>query len=189
MAVKHNRRTIRLQNHDYSSTGTYFITICTYKKELLLGEIINGKMKRNRYSRIVEECWEKIPIHFSNVDIDEFIIMPNHIHGIIVLTGCRGTACRAPTNVTNNRRFSKPDKDSLSTIVRSFKSAVTKNINLIRNSPGDFFWQRNFYDHIIRNEKELLKIRKYIYNNPRSWELDDENPININVGARRVVPG
>ena len=178
-----------MQNFDYKNNGAYFVTVCTKKMEYRLGKIKGGKMVYSIYGKIVRKFWFNIPNHFQNVELDEFIVMPNHIHGIVILTGCRGTACRAPTNVPYRRKFSKPEKNSLSTIIRSFKSAVTRQINLIQHSPGEPFWQRSFYDHIIRTKKELFKIREYIHHNPQNWDHDEENPANIIAGSRRAVPG
>jgi len=215
MKKAYSHRSIRLAGYDYSQNGAYFITICTKMRIPLFGEIIDGEMILNDCGNVVISSWRDIIKHFSNVGIDEFTVMPDHIHGIIVLdrgTACRaenedikdfnndsitendlkndetnnhnidsgtaiidsGTACRAPTNSFNS--FGKPISGSLSTVIRSFKSAVTKQINEIRNTPGDPVWQRNYYEHIIRNELELSRIREYIKNNPLRWTIErDEN--------------
>ena len=187
--MNRNRRSIRLRGYDYSQAGVYFVTICTHNRRseksfapYLFGEIVDGEMVLNDVGRLVAKCWRDIPAHFPHVELDEFIVMPNHVHGILLIANCRGTACRAPTG----ERFGKPIGGSLPTIVRSFKSAATKRINERRNEPGMKFWQRNYYEHIIRNEGELSDIREYIVNNPLKWEFDRENP-NIIVGARHVV--
>ena len=109
--------------------------------------------------------------------LDEFVVMPNHVHGILVIAdNRRGTACRAPTTV---ERFGRPVTGSLPTIVRSFKSVSTKRINKVRNTPGIPVWQRNYYEHVIRSEKELDRIRQYIAHNPASWTEDAERPPNL----------
>lgn len=172
----HHRHSVRLRDHTYTQ-GSYFLTICAEEREWLFGTIRNGAMELNAFGTIVEECWKNIPQHFLNVSIDAFVVMPNHIHGILHLSArkstplaCRGTACRAPTQ----RSFQKPLPGTLSTIIRSFKSAVTRRINLLRNEPGAIVWQRNFHEHIIRPSGELAHFRSYIRNNPKQWKHDEE---------------
>jgi len=169
----HNRQSVRLKEYDYTQEGAYSVTICTKSRKCLFGDIIDEKMVLNEYGKIVDKCCEKIPEHFPHVELDEYIIMPNHIHGIINICGgttpCRGTACRAPTY----EWFGKPVRGSLSTIIRSFKSAVTRQINMIHNTPAKQLWQRNYYDHVIRDAIELYKIREYIVYNPAKWEEDE----------------
>jgi REP element-mobilizing transposase RayT len=173
---KHRRRSIRLKNYDYSQSGAYFVTICTKDRECLFGDISDNNLHYNDYGQIAYDFWSKILEHFSNTQLDGFIVMSNHIHGIVVIGGDgRGLACHAPTN----RKFAKPISNSLSTIIGSFKSAVTKQINQIRSTPGILVWQRNYYEHIIRNEKELNKIRKYIVDNPLKWDTDENNLENL----------
>lgn len=167
MRIKHNRRTIRLKNHDYASSGAYFVTICTYNRQCLLGEIINDNCRGtaccapNKYGKIVDDELQKTSILREYVNLDEYIIMPNHIHGIIIINGLdnigniTGTARRAPT-------FGESMVAALSTIIRSFKSAATRRINELRKTPGMPVWQRNYYERIIRNERELNTIREYI---------------------------
>jgi REP element-mobilizing transposase RayT len=137
-------------------------------------------MELNGLGEIVGECWNKIPEHFPNVELDIFVTMPNHLHGIIVLTGDqtlytrRGTACRAPTIES----FGKPVAKSLPTVMRSFKSGASKQINKARKTPGCPLWQRNYYEHVVRNEEDLNEIREYIITNPLKWAVDRENPNN-----------
>src|SRR6266849_2173535 len=178
----HARHSFRVQGYDYTQQGMYFVTICTFQRECLLGVVENEKMVANQMGRIVEEEWLNTPILRSNVLLDTFVVMPNHFHGIIGIIG-RGTARRAPTD----ERFGNPVARSLATIIRSFKSATTKRINEIRDTPGQPCWQRNYYEHIIRSEEELTRARTYIIMNPLSWHLDRENPQSL-VGARRAVP-
>ena len=170
--LDHRRKSLRLSGYDYSQPGAYFVTICTFRNQNLLGEIHNREMFLNDAGRIVEKTWLEIPEHFLIAGLDSFVVMPNHIHGILVLVemGSRGTACRAPTE-----RFGKPVPDSLPTIIRSFKSAATRRFNIFRNTTGLTLWQRNYYEHIIRSEESLFRIRKYIVENPLCWEEDPEN--------------
>jgi REP element-mobilizing transposase RayT len=168
-----NRRSIRLKEYDYSQSGAYFVTICTHNKECLFGEIVDGKMILNDAGKIVQTVWYEISEHVDHVELDQFVIMPNHIHGIIVLhDGCRDTACCAPTV----ERFGKLITGSLPTIIRSFKSAITKRINELHETPGQKIWQRNYYERVIRNENELNQVRQYIVDNPAKWDSDEENP-------------
>ncbi len=173
---KHHRRSIRLKEYDYSRAGAYFITICTYNKEYILGNIIHGEMISNEYGMIVENEWVKTAEIRTNVILDKYVVMPNHIHGIIIiLDDGRDTEHRVPTF----EQFGKPTSNSLPTILRSYKAVTTKRINEIRKSYGKTVWQPRFYDHIIRDKNELDKIGQYIINNPLQWEFDKENPDTI----------
>jgi REP-associated tyrosine transposase len=174
---KHHRRSIRLKGYDYTQPGGYFITLVTYKRECLFGEIINGEMKLSDSGHIASACWKDIPNHFPNVELGTFVIMPNHVHGIIILnngvdaqaSARRGTIDRAPTE-----QFGKPVVGSIPTIIRTFKAAVTRRIGHELKTTG--IWQRNYYEHIIRDDKESDRIHRYIVSNPIMWESDNENP-------------
>ncbi|BER91780.1 MAG: REP-associated tyrosine transposase [Candidatus Atribacteria bacterium] len=170
----HHRRSIRLKDYDYSQAGAYFITICTKNRECLFGSIVNGEMLLSAWGVIVKNEWLRTSIIRPNIVVDEFVLMPNHLHGILVIvdTDCRGTLQRAPTV----ERFGKPTSNSIPTIVRLFKSTATKQINELRKTPGEPLWQRNYYERIIRNERELERIRKYVINDPLKWSLDIEDP-------------
>lgn len=173
MTIKKDRVSIRLKDFDYTREGYYFVTICVQNKKCLFGKIENASVVLNDFGREVETLWREIPDHFANVELDETVVMPNHLHGIIVIKG-RGTACRA----RQKEAFGNPVSGSLPTIIRSFKSAVTKHFNSGRKSSGKSVWQKNFYEHIVRSEEELRHIREYIANNPLKWETDRENPEN-----------
>ena len=171
----YRRGSLQQQDYDYAQTGAYFVTVCAQDRACLFGAIVDGQMRLNAAGREAGQCWLQIPRHFPNVELDEFVVMPNHLHGIVALgDGGRGTACRAPTV----ERFGKPISGSLPTVLRSFKSAVTKRINALQETPGAAVWQRNYYEHIIRDEASLHGIREYIVNNPLQWALDRENPTN-----------
>ncbi len=170
------RKSIRLQEYDYSQAGGYFVTICTHERKCLFGDVVDGEMQLNDIGKIVKSEWLKTEEIRDNVSTDEFIIMPNHLHGILFIdepADRRGTVHRAPTA----ERFGQPTSNSIPTIIRSFKATVTKQINELRNTPGLPVWQRGFYDRIVRNDDELNRIREYIVYNPLKWQLDKENPI------------
>ena len=181
--IKHHRRSIRLKGYDYTQPGAYFVTLVTQGRECLFGEIAAGEMRLNRFGQIAKREWERLSKRFPAVQIDAYVIMPNHVHGIIVIRG-RGTAelltdkdpetlRRAPTN---REQFGQPVPGSIPTIIRSYKSAVTYRVNLMRNCGPAQVWQRNYYEHVVRDEAELNRIRQYISNNPLQWEMDRENP-------------
>lgn len=155
------------------------MTIDTFNRDCVFGKIVDGTMSLNEFGKIVDECWHEIPDHFPHVELDEFVIMPNHAHGIIIIVGeqCSVGARRAVplhTNIRQREQFGKPTRGTLPTIIRSFKSATTKRINEIRNSQGEPLWQRNYYERVIRDEEELIRIREYIYNNPARWPQDED---------------
>jgi putative transposase len=178
-----HRRSIRLKAHDYGQPGAYFVTICAGHRECLFGDIGQGKIVLNPFGKIVEEEWHRTKQMRQGVDLDFFIVMPNHIHGIIFLTefpmfaNRRGTMHRAPT--PQLEQFGRPTSNSIPTIIRGIKSSVTQRINEIRNTPGALVWQRNYYEHVIRNEIDLEETREYIQNNPLKWLEDENHPANI----------
>jgi putative transposase len=166
----HHRRSIRLNGYDYSDPGAYFVTICTYDRICLFGKITNGEMKLNGYGDIVRDEWEKSPLIRAEIELGPFVIMPNHFHCIIKIIDLandrRGVRPDAPT------RRPGPSKYSVGAWAAGFKSVVTKRINLLRKTPGSPVWQRNYYEHIIRNETSYNAIAAYIANNPAQWEQD-----------------
>ncbi len=168
---KQDRQSIRLRKYDYCSHGAYFVTICAHNRFNDFGKLSDDEMRLNFIGKTVAKCWGEIPTHFKFVKIGLSVIMPNHFHGILFISD-QGTACRAPTV----ERFGKPTAGSLSTMIRSFKSAVTKQVNQRRKTPGAPVWQRNYYEHVIRDEEELNRVRQYILDNPASWDIDQNNP-------------
>jgi len=174
----HRRKSIRLKGYDYSKNGAYFITICIYNSECLLGKVVDGEMILSEYGEIVRNEWLKTEEIRKNVQLDNYVVMPNHFHSIIVI--CRGVLQYAPTTMNKISKFRSPSQ-TIGAIVRGFKSVATKEISKLNKTPGIPFWQRNYYEHIIRNENELTKIRAYIQNNPLKWSLDRENPNRIGV--------
>jgi len=163
---RHPRRSIRLQGFDYSQPGAYFVTVCTRERACLFGDVVDGEMRLNEAGRIVEQCWSAISIHFPNVVLDAFVVMPNHVHGIVLIAGETVGA----KNVSPLPGTSK----TIGSIVRGFKIGVTK---WFRDNCGiGEVWQRNYYEHIIRDDGSLNRIREYIRNNPMRWAFDRENP-------------
>ena len=168
------RKSIRLKEYDYSQSGAYFITICTQNRKWLFGNIVEAKdyspvtkMILNDPGGMVEKCWNEIPKHFPNVELDEFVIMPNHVHGIVVIVGVQNVEPR-------RNRYQHIIPRSIGSIVRGFKIGVTKRFR--EKSPEISEWQRNYYEHVIRDDDDLNRVREYIQNNPRNWTTDDYFP-------------
>jgi REP element-mobilizing transposase RayT len=191
---RHHRKSIRLKGYDYSSEGAYYVTIVTQGRECLFGEIIDREMYLNEYGEIVQKWWNEIPIHFPTVELGMFVIMPNHVHGIIfITTERRGEVISPSYNPNNNIQDAYEDetnnlgggtpplrKQTLGQIVAYFKYQSTKEMNRIETDKAiTKFWQRNYYEHIIRDEKDLQNKTDYIEANPLLWDKDDDNPQNI----------
>jgi putative transposase len=205
---RHHRRSVRLKGYDYSSAGAYFVTVVAWRREMLFGDVVDGEMKLNRHGHIVRDAWFDLKNHYSHTDLGAFIIMPNHVHGIIVLIddgrggsfmsggvispdGRGGSSISGamslpdedhmgkmplPKGETHPYRKSKP-RHGLPEIVRAFKSFSARRINRLRRTDGIPVWQRNYYEHIVRDEREMENITKYIETNPSRWNDDDENPM------------
>jgi putative transposase len=160
---------IRLQGYDYSQSNYYFITTCTQNRQNWFGEIKNQKMILNFYGKICLEHLQNLPNHYNNIKIDTFVIMPNHVHVIIVIN-------QNDKSTTNGQGLALSlQNKSLSKILNDFKSFSSQEINKLMTDDKKFKWQRSFYDHVIRNERSLQKIREYITNNPINWAHDKEN--------------
>jgi len=177
---RHHRRSIRLKGYDYTRPGAYFVTISTYQRECLFGKLVDGEMRLNAYGEIVRDEWFKTAQIRPNVLLtaDEFVVMPNHIHGIIWIVDdleTRPVGATRRVAPTATQRPRGPEPGSIAAIVGSFKSAVAKRINRMRQTRGAAVWQRNYYEHIIRNERALRAIRRYILENPLRWHLDRYN--------------
>jgi len=187
MAQEFKTKSMRLKYWDYSTPWWYFVTISTQNHKNYFGEIVNGKMYLNQIGEIAQHEWIKTAELRKNVELDEFIIMPNHMHGIIILNENKVETRRGvseevlpsqetrPSVSPQLREFSKPIKDSLSTIINLYKGSVTKECNYQKHN---FKWQPKFYDRIIRNEKELFNICRYIQQNPLKWEIEKGIPDN-----------
>ena len=173
---KPRRIPTRLKGYDYKLPGGYFVTLCTHHRQNLFGQVVVGEMCLNQLGKIVEAAWLEIPEHAPGVLVDEYMVMPDHFHGIIFLTPEKSVEERhASPPTTLHASPQNNASGSLPTIIGSFKSAVTKQINRLRKTPGASLWQRSFYDRIIRDEKELDTFRAYIRANPLRQEIDIVN--------------
>jgi putative transposase len=197
---KYRIESTRLQNYDYSANGWYFVTICTRDKLCFFGDAIAGQIQLSEIGEIAQKFWEEIPSHFKHTYLDAYVIMPNHVHGIIVIDRpasgknvnvCRDVTCNvstSQTNITTSDNFNdcdisramseiSPKAGSLSVILRSYKSAVKRWCTM--NSHTSFAWQAGFHDSIIRSDASVNWVRQYIINNPARWELDKNNAENL----------
>ena len=173
----HHRRSIRLQEYDYSRAGAYFVTICTKNRECLFGDVIGGQMVLNDAGQIVVDEWTKTALIRDEIQLDEWVVMPNHFHGIVIFSTPVGAIHESPLHesplrmtVTQRRNMALPK------LIGRFKMLSAKRINELRQTPGAKLWQRNYYEHIVRNENELNRIRQYIIDNPKNWESDRNYP-------------
>lgn len=187
-AQPQQRKRLRLAEYDYTSTGAYFITACVNHCAPVLAKVIGEESRLSTHGLLVKEVWDQLPEHYSIIELDEFIVMPNHVHGIIwinsPISASAGASLKpaqppreglrpSPTNA--NREGSKPASTNhgLSEIVRAFKTFSSRKINELNHTQGKAFWQRGFYEHIIRNDEDLYNTRSYIRNNPLKWEQDE----------------
>jgi REP element-mobilizing transposase RayT len=173
----YHRRSIRLKGYDYSLPGAYFVTIVTQGRSPILGNIIAGETYLTTIGKIIEECWIEIPLHFRFVSLDAHVIMPNHLHGIVNIIENHNK--RITNELPNNTKTEKSSQsglqhNSLGAIIGSFKSSVTRKIRQRQISYPYPIWQRNYYEHIIRNEEDYDWIVEYIQTNPLNWEIDEE---------------
>ncbi|MBI3810731.1 MAG: transposase [Nitrospirae bacterium] len=181
----HHRRSVRLKAHDYSLAGAYFVTICTQNRECVFGEIQKAEMILNNAGRMVQNVWDELPVRYPGVQIDSFIIMPNHIHGIILLTGStqrRGESRIRPNQGDHKDRPYGTLAGTIGRVMQGFKSMTTrKYISGIRDNGWPPFekrlWQRNYYERVVRDDSEMHRVREYITGNPAGWLEDEENPV------------
>lgn len=172
--MQKSRKPLRLKYYNYSANGGYFLTICTKKREHFFGEIKNDKMYLSEYGHLAKKYWEEIPEHFDDVLLDVFVIMPNHIHGIIFLDN--DISGYDPVENAYMRSLQTRTKEKIPLIIQNYKAVITRNGKKFFPHKN-FAWQKSYHDRIIRNEKELQNIREYILNNPLNWALDEENKI------------
>jgi len=203
MSDSHHRRSVRLQDYDYTLPGAYFVTLVTWQSELLFGEVVDGEVCLNTLGSLVENEWRRLGLRFGQVVLDDFIIMPNHVHGILlieendvtgarqksdsvgarqeqpILSGKSSLASPLPNTPPPNSLSNVPRgiiSGSLGAIIGAYKSTTARLINGLRHTRGAPVWQRNYYEHIIRNEAELTRIQAYIQNNPIQWDTDQLHP-------------
>ncbi len=185
---RHHRRSIRLPAYDYAQPGAYFVTVCTQDRQPVLGEVIGGEMVLSDPGQMVQAIWREMPQHYPGVEVDAFVVMPNHVHGIIILVGptpdVGATPCGCPES-SGQARGPAPTRVtramSLADVVHRFKSMTTARYRLGVSRDGwqpfaGRLWQRNYYEHIVRDEEELNRMRQYITDNPAQWDDDPENP-------------
>lgn len=189
----HHRRSIRLRGYDYSQAGAYFVTVCVQGHRCLFGDAVDEEMRLNDAGRMAQTVWERLPDRFPSIELDAFVVMPNHVHGIILLTSTshgRGESCIRPVvNNANVGDYRGDHKDrpygtltgTIGRVIQAFKSIVTHEyvIGVRQHGWSPFagrLWQRNYYEHIIRDAESLNRIREYIVTNPRRWMLDRNNP-------------
>jgi len=173
---RNQRKSIRLAGYDYRTPGAYFITVCSHKREFLFGEVLNGVMNINECGQIVQSTWDDLIHHNAGIELGEFVVMPNHIHGVIIINDVVGAGSEpAPTDPapTELARTDPARTPPLSEIVRQFKTFSARRINALRKTPGVPVWQRNYWEHIIRSEESYARICDYIVDNPLRWEEDD----------------
>ncbi|MBI5437300.1 MAG: hypothetical protein HY937_09380 [Nitrosomonadales bacterium] len=188
---EHHRRSIRLKGYDYSQAGAYFVTICAHGRECLFGEIENGLMRLNEYGDIVASEWLRSTEVRLEIECGEFVVMPNHFHGTVYIVGAYGNTPHGirPNHIDamdgerayyHDRAYChtplRSPSRNVGAMVRGFKSAVSRRINEVRNTPGASVWQRNYYEHIIRNDADYNHIAEYIANNPQRWMEDSLHP-------------
>jgi REP element-mobilizing transposase RayT len=166
--MKTRRRSIRLKGYDYSQAGAYFVTIVTQGRLLLFGEVVEGEMVLNDFGRIAAETWLWLEAQYPYVELGAWIVMPNHSHVILIIHDDRRGGSRAAPTIIKR----KP----LGGLIGAFKTVSTKRINLLRGTPGIAIWQRNYFEHIIRNQQDLELTWLYVESNPAQWDADDENP-------------
>ena len=181
----HHRRSIRLKNYDYSQPGAYFVTVCTHNRDSLFGHIHENAMIMNEAGVMIDRWWRELPKKYPMVDTDDYMVMPNHFHGIVAIVGAalRGRPDGSDPNIAGDRPGGQPHRvaPTLGDMIDWFKTMTTNDyIRGVKQCqwrpfPGKL-WQRNYYEHVIRNEHDLNAIREYVVNNPASWEKDNENP-------------
>jgi putative transposase len=170
--VQTHRRSIRLIGRDYSWPGTYFVTICTAERKRILGRIEDGAMQENVLGQLVRTHWLSVPREFASVDLDAFVVMPNHLHGLIHLR--RRVA--AHEEQYKPAQFAKPHTTSIGWIVRAFKARVTREARQVLRRPKLTVWQRNYFERAVRSGQEYKEVYCYICENPKNWSQDEENP-------------
>ncbi|NMB68413.1 MAG: hypothetical protein GYA20_06600 [Chloroflexi bacterium] len=177
MTQPHHRHSIRLRGYDYTAAGAYFITICTHGRACLFGPVVDGEMRLSEIGKIAQAQWDQIPARFENVEMGPNVVMPNHMHGILIvragLAPAPGVNMRQPQGPGQPQGLPLPK--TVGDIVGAYKSLVVNECLKVYKSQNRFLgkvWQRNYYEHIIRDEQSYENIAAYILNNPRQWDAD-----------------
>jgi putative transposase len=191
----HRRQSIRLPGYDYAQPGAYFVTLCTQDRACLFGEVLDGGMRLNPAGDVVAGTWQWLSRQYVYLENDAWVVMPNHLHGILVIhPNGRGGSRTAPTRTTDNETgpsstvmanlpeshtaiTGPPRRKPLGRLIGAFKTVSTKQVNAMRGTPGLPLWQRNYYEHVIRDDESLDRIRRYIVDNPSRWAVDRDNPL------------
>ena len=201
--VPARRRALRLPGYDYAQAGDYFVTICTRGRICVLGDVLDGEVRLSEWGVMVNSVWSELPRHYAHVRLDAWVVMPNHVHGIVLLkpdddmagAGFKPAPTGAgvlPSRVSDGSRYRGADgsilkpaptglrRHGIPEVVRAFKTFSARRINAARGAVGTSFWQRNYYEHVIRDEESLDRIRQYVVDNPARWDEDPENPASKN---------
>ena len=176
------RKTVRLRGHDYASPGAYSITVCTHARACNLGTVDEDRVVLSPEGEIVRAVWQDLPCHFPGIEIDALVVMPNHLHAILILQRSVGAKHPAFPDASPLPRPPGPrgtQTGSIPALVQNAKSISSRRINLLRGTPGASVWQRGYYKHIIRSPGELDRLRTYIETNPLRWALDCGNPASM----------
>ncbi len=173
--MQKSRRSVRLENFDYTSPAAYFVTLCSFERQHSFAQIVNEQSIHTSTGNLINQCLLEIPQHFQHVAVGESVIMPNHIHTILTFNPRRGLPLQTPPQQSPS--FGRRIPDSLGSIVGQFKSTVTKNVRTATQNPEARVWQRNYHDRIIRNDRELNAVREYISHNPLNWSFDLEGQL------------
>jgi len=174
------RKQVRLPGYDYSQPGRYFITVCTFEKARIFGEVHDGYFDPSQAGNIVRECWYELPAHYAGVHLDKFVVMPNHIHGILIFSRPVGEELKPGVRVSPTRTVSE--------VVRGLKTFSARRINEMTGATGKVIWQRGYFEHIVRTNKGFAAIRQYIRDNPGAWEKDPENYASPRKGGFETRP-
>ncbi len=167
------RRPVRLRGYDYTQPGAYFVTICVNRHRCIFGEVRDDAVSLNESGQIVWECWNDLARHYPHVETDAFVVMPNHVHGIVMLTRTNVGAGLRPAPTRSHLELSR---HGLPEIVRALKSFSARGVNQLRATPGARVWQRGYHERVVRNNEELNRIRQYISENPARWSDDEYRP-------------
>lgn len=170
-----SRRSVRLPGYDYSRVGMYFVTICADQRRCIFGDIRRNTAVLSQIGEVVSSCWREIPCHFPHVKVETYVVMPNHVHGILTIQSKGPSATLLNKTARGMESFGKPTPGSIPTIVRSFKAAASRHARESGLVAGEPIWQRGYYEHVLRNTREYIEATNYILLNPARWADDEDN--------------